>query len=395
MNSPWLNKEADGVTITGIPVTDHLFMTSIDLSTLCQLTIDPMHVERNYTKSGALNPEDQEAAELRAEFQRGFTGVKKKNVGDYANYIRRTQLDGVNGYVPPINLVSIRPLEYSAWVAEDGHSLGLRLRVPCQFFVPSTLKLFPFDGETQVAAWFQIRREDQIQQPHAIACMVAHGVDIEWAKQAFHDVNHLGHHVSVKHAIVTDGNDPVIRMAREIAAFRPLYGRVELSPRTPKGDKITSLSSFYYAVRAFLGGIQAADRKGPISADLIATERATCLNWFRDVAETCASAFMSTDDNVIGSQCVLVGLGALGHQVCLKEPERRDSALRSLSQVRWAKGPQWLGIALSQSKAKTAAGQDKYSLPNTHQTWKQTFEALARPESALYTRIRTPGAAAA
>ena len=390
----YLDSEVGGISIPGIPISPTLFVAVIDLPTLCRVAPDPYRLEKP-SKRDSIDPDDQLAAEVRGDIQRDFLGVKRDNVPKFAQYLRETQC-GIgsgsskkDGYCPPISLYSEEHFDARPLSADRGENAKVQLGEPCKFFIPSTQRLIAFDGDTQLAAWHVNRRDhNQALARHRVACIVSHGMPKEWAQQAFHDVNYYGHKVNVTQALASDHNDPMTRLAKKIADLPALRGHVDMkakSLREKQIDKFVTLTSIYAATKAFIGGHAAAKQKTTYDEAKVAEVTDSCLSWFREITDTYGAHFSQKSRFIIGSQCVLVGLGALGNLVCLKEPGRRATALDSLLSVDWSKGEHWKDIAIVRSSRK---GQETYTYPNGHYHWNATFEALSKPESPLYSQIR-------
>lgn len=389
----YLDSEVGGFAISGIPISPTLFVTVIDLPTLCRITPDPYRLENPSKRSGPIDPDDELVAAVRGGIQRDFLGVKKNNVPKFATYLLETQC-GIgagsgkkDGYCPPISLYAKERIQ--AQPLSGNGNFKPQIGVPCKFFIPSTQRFVAFDGDTQLAAWHRNRRDhNQALQTHRIACIVSHGMPIEWAQQAFHDVNYLGHKVDPIRALASDHNDPATRLAKQVANLPALAGHVDFkakSLRDKQVDKYVTLTSVYAATKAFIDGLSAAKKKVVFDEATVDFATDACLSWFRAITDTYRVHFSQRSLYLIGSQCVLVGLGALGNLVCLKEPDRQVAALDSLCNVDWTKGTHWENIAVVQSIRR---GQNGYTYPNGHHHWNATFEALSKPDSPLYSKIR-------
>jgi DNA-sulfur modification-associated len=377
------------IVIHGIPISNNLFMSVLDVGTLCRIATNPLTLEKIAKNGDGADPDEVAAANIREGMQRNFLGRKRENVKEFAQYIIDVSELKRLGYIPVIGLHSENLI--SPQVPEGGE---VKLGTPCRFVIPTTQRLTAFDGDTQLAAWHEARRQHPASLNRClVSCVVAHGMPTGWGRQAFHDVNHFGVKVNTGEALNADDNDPMIKLAKKVACLPAFNGHVEMKAKTlrkKQTDKYVTLTSVYLAVRAFVGGQTAAKGKSKIEDSRIEEASDKCLLWFREITDVYQAHFSQGNRYILGSQCVLVALGALGHLVCVKEPGLRSVAIKSLGEVDWTKGPHWENIAVVRSIRRGRDGNEQvgYTYPNGHVHWNATLEALSNPESPLYAQIR-------
>jgi hypothetical protein len=148
----------------------------------------------------------------REQIQRPFTGSKKANVPKYRRYLREVIEGRRYGTIPEIQLwAGPEPLLVEPSSPNSSHAF---------LTVPMRHPIIPIDGETQVAARFDLFNESPAFGTQArIVARLNHGIPIEAAKQIFFDCNTQGVNVSPSTAILRDNYDPINGAARELAAI--------------------------------------------------------------------------------------------------------------------------------------------------------------------------------
>jgi len=376
-----------------IPVSETRCSAVIAQGTLLKVAPDPRDLDPKKKGAADLDVDAQKARDLRTGMQRLFENEKKQNAVRYTTYLADIRggkgTRKRDGFAPPISLFSVEPLNYTT---KDG--TDWKPGIPCQIAIPSDHFLVAFDGDTQLAARHELQREDQTTKKDPVAVTIVHGESIEYARQAFHDVNAYGVKVSKSLALAMDSSDPITRLTKEmIQRFPLLSGRVEMIKPTLRADDkaIITLSSLQMAVKGFVGGINQPSVKTVIPAEIVTAAEVQCLDWFGALFEQFATAFNDRVNSVITCQAVMVSLGSYGHLTFGNKennynPTPLAAALASLKTVDWTRGEHWMDIALAKTKRKN--GKETLNAPNSHSHWRHTYEALSMPGSSRYAKIR-------
>ncbi|GAC1473859.1 MAG: hypothetical protein NVSMB9_23210 [Isosphaeraceae bacterium] len=381
------------IKIACIPVSATRCSAVVAQATLLKIAPDPRDLDPKKKGGDDLDFEAQKARDLHNQMQRLFDGEKKNNAVRYTGYLADIRGDAGtrkrDGFAPPISLFSRERLDY---ITENGEPVVPGK--PCYVAIPSDHLLVAFDGDTQLAARHALQREDQTTKMDPVAVTIVHGETVEYAKQAFHDVNAYGVKVSKSLALAMDSSDPITRLTKKLIQRSPiLCGRVEEKKPTLRGDdtNIITLSTLQMAVKAFVGGLSQPSLKTVITAETVTEVEVQCIDWFGAIFDRFGDAFNDRTNSVITTQAVMVALGALGHRTYGNkengfDPTPREVALESLGEVDWSRGDHWEGVALAWTIRKN--GARTLSAPNTHSHWRHSYQALSAPRSPLYAKVR-------
>lgn len=333
------------------------------------------------------DPDTVEMMAFRNSVQRGFTGGKKNNVPNYEGFLEDIRPEAMGGsarpgFAPTINLYHEGQLPYSGdW----------KPAIPCFLELDESVEFMAFDGETQLAARHDLFRRNideaknrgdleliKTIRNEPVAVMIFHGLPVEFPSQGFFDANQLRVKVSATIALRNDSVTPSVIAAKELIRKSPiLFGRVEMdSPtlRTKDNRNIVTLSSLHIATRAFFLGHEHAVSKKEISRELVNANGDDYQRWFIGVTNRFSEAFLDRTGTVLSNQTAWVAIGSTGHL----HIGNVDSGLKTLEDVDWSRGQHWVDIAMNK-EGRSA---------NTHRHWKATFDALAKPESPLYKKVR-------
>lgn len=143
--------------------------------------------------------------ELRAPIQRDFKGGKARNLRSYRTYIEDVTEGRILGGVPVMTCWSPDPLPL---VRERGSAVRLT--------IPDDAVIVPIDGETQLAARFDLLANQQWGSRMQVKIILYHGTSAEHAAQVFADLNSLGVNVTKGEAAMRDTRDPVLKLARDL-----------------------------------------------------------------------------------------------------------------------------------------------------------------------------------
>jgi DNA sulfur modification protein DndB len=227
--------------------------------------------------------------------------------------------------------------------------------------LPFGLKFVAIDGETQLAARYEAAAKlDRLQQQF-VPVVIHHGRDVDWARQAFHDLNALQIKPNTAVAISMDERDPLTQIAREVEkSVSFLIGRVNHRRRQlGKNDSdvmtISALRLACVTVAKGIGGIQYGAR--PIPGEELGNEieqiQDVCVAWWDAVANAIGDEYEvgRRADSIATAPSALAAIGAFGHSLLSEglsgadlEEAAADRAEELLT-VNWTRGPHWNGIA--------------------------------------------------
>jgi DGQHR domain-containing protein len=370
----------DGIPVQGnLKVEGHEFVAAIPSAQLLKITRDPRDSEDSKLRAGS--PELQDLFKLREEAQRMFKGAKEKNVDSYARYIVNLQ-NGSDGITPQIVLFTREKLEYDP----PGSMWGT-------LYLPWDVEWVAIDGETQLAARFEAAKINPNTRKQQVDVKFCYDRPLEWAKQAFHDLNLLSVRPNAATAIAMDMRDPLTSVTRDVAKLPFFNGRVASSRQLKKNDTgICTLSVLRTAVVCFsegIGGLQYGNKPVPVTADRIPLVKAAALEYFEALTNKLGPTMEQRNDMVAASPAVMAALGAMGHKAAAvtEQPPRQaeiSAALKLLDGVDWRRGQKWDGIAgkLRPDGVFSTAGGAKDS-------GHACYSALADSSSSHYTTIRS------
>lgn len=371
-----------GKYLKGVPVARPMFLAATSFNQLQGIMRNPRDLQPR-AKRSAFDDELQEEAELHELIQRALTGNKKTNVASYATYIEDLVLERRIGVLPPMHLWSVDELQ----VVSAGANTYL--------LVPDGTRLLAIDGETQLAAHFQVHGSPEARKVHGdypLAAVVHHGVETLTARQYFYDLNVLAVRPNTSLSLSMNTVDPLMKVVGDLEAAIPfLTGRVDrlarqLTKASTKVITVHALRQMTVNVAKGIAGIQYGAKPAPVDDidmdDLFEVSR----EWFNTVFNTFSAEITNREIYLIGSSPVLSAIGALGHRILRASGDARPvlqkELLASLVAVDWRKGEHWFGIAgkFTPTGAFTVSG--------TKEVGYAVFNVLADPDNPNYNRIR-------
>lgn len=333
-------QSGDSYLQTGrVKVSGHEFVTTMPAAQLLRITKDPRHSEDPKQRDG--NPDLEALYRVRLEVQRLFQGAKERNVDSYAQYIVGLE-NGAPGITPQVVLFTTRDLEY-----DDSKS-------PSAIHLPWGVDFVAIDGETQLAARFLASSINKATENQMVDVRICYNRSLEWAKQAFHDLNILSVRPNAATAIAMDMRDPLTSITRHVAQVPFFKNRVANTRQLKKNENsICTLSVLRTAVVCFsegLSGLQYGNKSVHIDAQRLPTLKIAAEEYFDALTKHIGAAMEQRDATVAASPAVMAALGALGHTVAnFDSPSQRQTELQrvlaTLDHVDWKRGTQWDGVA--------------------------------------------------
>lgn len=332
----------NGHVIAGAKIDAHRFVGRVKAAQLFQIAPDPRDAEdkKKYDASKAL----QELQGIREEVQRNFEGAKRKNVPSYADYIAAVS-EGEEGITPPITLYVEQELDVEEY--DNGTAL---IQLPWEY------KMVAIDGETQLAARHEAANISPDTKHEFVPVYICHGVDVGWARQAFHDLNALGVKPNAALSLGMDARDPMTRIARQVERQVDFFtGRVnkvrrQLRSTDPHVVTITALRTACVTFAKGINGVQFGTRPVPMGEQDIPQLEAAAIDWFAAVADSIGPAIEDRSTNLASTPAVLAAIGAVGYPLISMSDEagRRAHASKlasALREVDWSRNVKWAGIA--------------------------------------------------
>jgi len=330
----------DGFPVPGnVKVKGHEFVTTMMGAQLLRITSDPRLSEDPKRRNG--NPNLEELYRIRLEVQRMFKGAKEKNVDSYAKYMVALE-QGADGVTPQIVLYTPRDLQYI-----DPNSPG-------QLMLPWDVELVAIDGETQLAARFEAAKINSATTKQMVDVKICYNRPLEWAKQAFHDLNLLSVRPNAATAISMDMRDPLTSITRKVAQIPFFKDRVASSRQLKQADKaICTLSVLRTAVVCFsegIAGLQYGNKPVTVDRNRVPLVEEAALEYFDALTKQMGPPMEQRNETVAASPAVMAALGALGHTLSnipdagSRQVEARR-ILHTLDGVDWKRGQRWDGIA--------------------------------------------------
>ncbi|TAL05621.1 MAG: hypothetical protein EPO00_12630, partial [Chloroflexota bacterium] len=295
-----------GTPVAGIPSSSDPsghFFASIPVGQLLFVAPDPMLIQT--PKYHHLDARLAGLQSLREDIQRLFVAAKKRNLVSYTGYvIDRATRPSSPGILPTIKLYWPEPLT----IARSGSQAVL--------VIPFQTGLVAMDGETQLAAWHAAARQQPGIMAHHVDVTVDHGKPIEWAKQAFHDLNVFGVKPNPTLAIFMDYRDPVNKVAKDLAD-EFFAGRVETQSRqvSTKSDDVFTMAALRLFVVCFSAGTAgiASATKSSTEAEVprLGSEAAA---WLSTLGEHLPGEGMNSRRSIFTVPPMVAALGAAGHE---------------------------------------------------------------------------------
>ena len=384
--------------IPGVLVNGHTFVGATSLATLRKVTLDPLTVEDS--RQRAVNPDLQQAFDLRVMVNRVFEQGKKKNVAPYSRYITRLH-DGEDGATPAIHLWTTEDLPVLANITDWGHAV---------VGVPSDVLVMAIDGDTQLAARIKAHR-DNPNIPLArdrVALIVHFNRSVRWAQNTFHDLNTLRVNVNAAISIGMDNRDAFTLIAKAMEFECPdLKGKVNTTARTiaKKHEKlgqvitIPALRNFVlgvaFGIKGQSYGVKPVPPEDYEHVNLSMIEETAKL-WFTSIAKFLGKEVFDRDTSVASSLPAIIAMGAvgndlLGHKDAADRMAAAESLATGLVQVKWKKSARWEGILgnlAPKTNKKTGQTQMVFQIRDQGASRFATYAALHDQTSPSYTRVR-------
>jgi hypothetical protein len=336
----------EGPVMRGAPQDDHTFNGVMHASQLFAFAPDPMKME-SVSKGKAKEPQLEEISLARIDVQRMFEGAKKRNVPNYAEYIKRLYRGQLEGATPVIELWCQEPLP-------DGSDRYEKI-------IPWGTQFIAIDGESQLAARYLASAEEPLLKKINVSVRVHHGRSVEWARQSFHDFNALAVKPNTAVAISMDQRNPLTMLALKVEAEVPqLKGRVHHSARQlgANDKQVITISTLRTAVVTFIAGspgIQSSFRLGGWD-ELPAKAPERAVQWFRAVFEAFGDHFepVNRKSHILPGPAAMAAVGVVGHKLLTPPYDSMDEdaieeaigrSIDALARIDWTRGKHWVGIA--------------------------------------------------
>ncbi|MEU5416586.1 DNA sulfur modification protein DndB [Streptomyces clavifer] len=374
-----------GVTLPAMLVRPGVAVTTIELFSLVQTVPDPRKEEgkKNLAQAPALL---KEHSEIRLLVQRTLAGAKGKNANEYADYIAA----GLRGELkkgwstPPITIwipsqASGETTATAKMVAEAEGS-GLY-----EVFIPVGAHEVPIDGETQCTALHQIVADPEsydltIEQLRGVRIPVElyWDLDVEQARQVFHDRNVKGITVDKNLAMSMDQRDLGTQLAHKIAdqvKIHTVNGAVPLSSLlqsqrrqlAASDDKLITLSGLRALVTtALLGKSGIAKTSATVTESTLDTSKVSAEEQTERVVSLLASVLTKVGPELakgpkgtaLNAPAILTGLGvAVHHATGWAESDQitEEALMNMITTVKWDRSAEyWDGVG---GKALVKEGQ--------------------------------------
>jgi DGQHR domain-containing protein len=376
----------EGHMLSGVQISEHLFLARVRATQLFQIAPDPRDAEDR--KKVETSKELQDLQEIREDVQRLFAGQKAKNVPAYADYVVALR-HGQDGMTPPIILYSEDGLESEI----DEYGKGF-------VQVPFDRRLVAIDGETQLAARFEAINIDPETKREIVPVYVCHGRDKGFARQCFHDLNVLGVRPNAALSIGMDARDPLTRVAREVERRVPFFrGRVNKVRRQLRAADtdvvtITALRGACTTLTEGIAGVKYGTRPVHIPDSQVDRVLQVAVEWFTAVTNAIGPAMEDREYKLASAPSVLAAVGAMGHDLLNQDDpsaraQRCEVLVSRLRAVDWRRGQHWEGIA-GKFTPKGA-----FSVGGSKETAYAVYDALNDEASAGYMEVRAARSAAA
>lgn len=323
-----------------VKIDGHEFVTTMSGAQLLRITKDPRDSENPKLRDG--NRQLEELFRIRMEVQRMFKGAKEKNVESYARYLVEME-NGANGITPQIVLFT--PSDLTLKANEQGYG---------ELLLPWDVEFVAIDGETQLAARFEAANINDNTKKQKVDVKICYNRPLEWAKQAFHDLNLLSVRPNAATAIAMDMRDPLTSVTRDVAQLPFFHNRVSSSRQLKKNDTgLCTLSVLRTAVVCFsegIAGLQYGNKPVQLDAKRVPLVQKAAVEYFSALVKQIGPTMERRNDTVAASPAVMSALGALGHTLSnIAEDDARHAEmsriLHSIDGVDWNRGAKWDGIA--------------------------------------------------
>lgn len=389
MNEDELDLSA-GKYLKGIRLHDNTSLLVTKFSQLKGIMRNPKELQPAAKRSN-LDDDLEGEVEIHDLIQRALTGNKKSNVAPYAAYIQAVVTGRRSGVLPPLHLWSADRLE-EVTVGKQTYML-----------VPDGMHLLAIDGETQVSGHFELQSRAydlpaEVKKAHGeypLAAVLHHGVNVQDARQFFHDLNVLAVRPNTSLGLAMDTVDPLMKVVGDLEASIPfLTGRVDkqarqLTKTSTKVLTVQTLRQMTVNVAKGIAGIQYGAKPAPVE-DLDLRDLTTVArDWFTAVFNAFSSQIVDREGHLVGSAPVLSAIGAMGNVILQAAPDQRAVVrarlLESLQEVDWRKGDRWSGIA------GKFTPKGLFSVSGTKEVGYSVFNVLADAANPNYGYVRGRG----
>jgi len=379
-----------GTYVKGIKVREEAFLAVSHFHQLKTFARDPQLLQAGGRRRSYMEDIEDEV-EVHELIQRALTGNKKSNVPRYRDYIADV-VDGKVGVLPPIHLWSEQALNV---VAVNGNPF---------LVVPFGMHLLAIDGETQLAAHFDLQRSvvtSETKDQHgklALMAVIHHGVTVRTARQYFHDLNVLAVRPNTSLGLSMDTRDPFIALLEDLeSSIDFLRGRVDKQARQlrKRSDKVITMQTLRQMVINIakgISGIQYGARPVPTEDLDLDDLKWVSLEWLGAFFNTFGTIVAQRDTYIISASPVLAAVGAMGNQIVSAKPDERthvrNRLLADLQSVDWKKGQRWSGIA-----GRVNEDGGNFIVGGTKEVAYAVYNVLANPDNDGFRRVRgTPAA---
>lgn len=380
-----------GIPLPGISTLDgHRFLTALRIRQLPNLFLNP-HIAENPALLEAM-PTVRKFADRRELVQRLMRTQlrKRRNVAAYRDYILEVVKGERMGSMPPIE----------AWTPEFVLVSGGTA------FIPWGEQLVGFDGDTQLAAWFDlIATGDEDVLDYLVPVVLHSGRSTEWAQQQLHDRNTYGVKMTASEAMERDSYDQVTAVTKDLVSttgLRVATQKRQLGARDPEQLTLSSLRQGVLTTLAGRPGIQVGTKPYVLAEDvsLQAASAAVKATWIA-ILEI-IRPYLSQEgrkETVLPAPAVMAGIGVVAHGNMpdgIRRPDvvgiSREQLIELLESVCWSRKATlddgsivfpWEGIA---GKANTT--MQRFSVGGAKEYAYAVAEALEDPLSARGRSIR-------
>ena len=381
------------VPITALKVDEHQVMIVVTVEHLAQIVLDPETAERGGEQG---DPRMGKYQAIRERVQRLLEGQKKQNAGRFEEYLRKG-LAGEFFVTPPIELFTSDRLDVI-----DGPMGASLLALPHGHWFAA------IDGETQVIAWQRVLRaldDASIVKDVKVKLVIHHGRTVEWARQAFHNLNLLGIRPNTAIGISMDQRDYGTRVTRrlmdesELLRDRVEERRRQLRKRdsalvTISGLRQGVVTTIFGSTGLEIGARQVPDLPEGGDEEALADE---VVGLWIDILDALEDGIADSGgqrrvESIATAPVVLAALGVVAHKV-ISEEMSRDDFFEALDEITWereiVKGGcrihPWLGVAGKRTE------RGAFSVGGPKEYGRAVAEAIENPHSKSGKQIRGIG----
>jgi len=335
-------------------------LSTLSYAQLRKVIPPPQSIEEKTSKK-QVDPDVELDRQIRMKTQRPTENTKKRNRGDFADYMS----DGMSGEpftLPPMTGCLVYGEAAGQLVLSAPTSKSFGAFGTAELTVPFDAKIALFDGDTQRGAIYELERR-AVTDPEFRKKLMAMPVDLElylweqpgvpheeridWCRQAFYDRNVLGVKVSPSLAITMDARDPNTLAMDSLLKTMPEITIDRQHRQLRKGQgQLTTASVLRQFVAGFASG-PAGLQKGSEPEE--GFDQTDLEAWTKTLLDTIGmDRFKDRQKYVVAGSCVIVALGILGHyryQPGKDDPTVTDKITRRLAEIDWTADERWNNIA--------------------------------------------------